>query len=328
MSAKGEVLEPRKGGEGFQQLVGLGLIDSIVAINPTNAEKAKIFDYELDEERDEIEYVSKNDEGKAKLALDVYYKLANGDFPVRKHRFFLENTPAVSVDDDGTEKQVWVNQVGQTMKIESDKGEEDLPDWFTDFKEWDKTKEEYVTTGEQKSVRRAFKGEDMLMRFLREALNLNYNHPSTALEYNYKKLFAGNVKELLSDLQGELFRKFVVMTQVNVATSADGDKYYEKLWIPNNNFGVPTLPEDAMKCINNGCKFPSGFLGKKWKKTNKAGEIVGGYLKSYTDYPPAGFAPLEPVRVYDPEEDVAAGKGAKKGDTKKKAVAANDDEFD
>jgi hypothetical protein len=312
MSAKGSKIEQKVGsGEGVQLVCGLGLVESVVAINPTNAEKAKLFGYELDEERDEIEYVSENENSKAKLAMDVYYRLQGVEAP-RKQRFFLENEPIEFEDEnDGKTKFKFVNQVGQIATAED---ESDLGDWFTEFQEWDKEERKFVKIGEKKTFRKCLRGEDTLMRFMREALALNYELPSADLSYNYKKLFAGNTKEFLTDLQGDLFRKFVVMTQVTTKEGEGGEvNNYEKLWLPNNNFGVPTLPEEAMKYINNGCKFPTGFMGKRWKK----------YKETYEKYAPQGFAPLEPVRPYDSSEDVSAGTGAKK--EPKKALAETDD---
>ena len=315
MAAKGSKLEQKSGGEGIQLVCGLGLIEEVVAINPTNAEKAKLFGYELDDDREETEYVTKNDNGKEKLNLDIYYNIQGVEAP-RKQRFFLENE-AITFEDDNDDNKVkfkFVNQVGQIATAED---ESDLGDWFTEFQEWDKEEKKFVKIGEKKTFRKCLKGEDTLMRFLREALSINYELPSADLSYNYKKLFTGNVKELLTDLQGDLFRKFVVMTQVTTKDSDDGDvNHYEKLWLPNNNLGVPTLPEEAMKHINNGCKFPTGWMGKKWKK----------YKETYEKYAPQGFAPLEPVRPYDDSEDVSAGTGAKK--EPKKAVAGSDSDDD
>lgn len=318
MGAKGDK-QQSKSGDGIQQLCGLALVEEIVAINPTNEQKAKMYGYEYDETRDETEYVGKNDAGDEKLNLDIYFKIEGYDIP-RKHRFFLENTPAIRVDEDQDKTYYkWVNQVGQTMFAES---KEDLPQWFTEFNKWDTDKESYVFTGEKKSYRKCLKGEDQLMRFIREALAINYDRPSAELSYNYSRLFSGNVKELLSDLQGDLFRKFIVMLQVT--TSQDGSEHYEKIWIPNNNFGLPTLSPDMYKHINNGCNFPKGRLKNKWEKY-KNGELVGGYLFNYNNYPPSGFAPLGPVKPYVPEEDLANSTGKQK--EKVKETSENDDEY-
>lgn len=311
MSAQGTKNENKSGsGEAMQVYCGLDVIENIVAINPTNAQKAKMYGFELDEEREEVEYTGTNEEGDEKLSLDIYYTLRGAETP-RKHRFFLENTP-IEFEDEATKevKYKWVNQVGQIATAAT---KEELGAWFTDFQKWNNDEKQFENTGEKKTFRKCIKGEDGLMRFLREALNINYNLPSADLAYNYKKLFSGNVKELLVDLQGDMFRPFVVMTQVTVKDGEDGEKYFEKLWLPNNNFNAPTLPEEAMKHINNGCKFPTGWMGKKWKK----------YKETYESYPPAGFAPLESLRPYDSAEDVAAGNETKK-ETKSKAVAGDD----
>lgn len=309
MGAKGDV-KTSKASEGIQVLTGLGLIEEIVAINPTNEQKAKIFGYDLDESREEVEYTGENDNGKEKLSLDVYFNV-RGEFSTRKHRFFLENEPIIIEKEGESDKFKWINQTGQTSAAES---KEDLAEWFTEFSKWDDDEKKYVPTGENKAFRKCLKGEDQLMRFLREALSLNYELPSANLEYNYKKLFAGNVKELLTDLKGELFRKFVVMIQV-VTKEKDGEEsHFEKLWLPNNNFAVPTLPEDSIKHINNGCRFPTGWLGKRWKK----------YVDTHKNYPPTGFAPLEPIKVYDSAEDISAGKEAKKPEKSVKAEATAD----
>lgn len=311
MGAKGEI-KVSKQSEGFQQLCGLALIEEIVAINPTKEEKAKLFGYDLNDDAEDIVYTGKNDDGKDKLDLDIYFRIS-GDFPVRKQRFFMENTFIEFEDEEtGVVKHKYVNQVGQTTVVEEGA---DLPDWFTHFQEWDDDQKKYVNIDETKTTRRCLKGEDGLMRFLREALSINYESPSADLAYNYKKLFTGNVKEFLSDLQGDLFRPFIVMHQVT--TSQDGENFYEKLYLPNNNFGVPTLSAEMMKFIQNGNKFPKGRLKKKWDK----------YVVNHTNYPPVGYAPLEPVRVYDSSEDVAAGNSSKK-EEKKKAVATADDDDD
>lgn len=316
MAIKGEKRKLKGTGEGIQLFAGLGLVEEIVAINPTNEQKAKMYGYDVDGSKDEMEYTGENDKGDSKLSLDIYYRLQGVEAP-RKHRFFLENCPIEFEDekDDNKTKFKWVNQVGQIATAAT---KDELAGWFTEFQEWNKEEKKFEKIGEKKTFRKCLKGEDGLMRFLREALNVNYEKPSASLEYNYKKLFAGNVKELLTDLQGDMFRKFVIMTQV---TSKDGDEgvnHYEKLWLPNNNFGVPTLPEETMKHINNGCKFPTGWLGKKWKK----------YVETHTDYPPAGYSPLQPLLEYDEANDVAGNKGAKTASKEpKKASVATDDDY-
>jgi hypothetical protein len=316
MSAKGEVKSNKGTGEGIQLYSGLGILEEIVAINPTNEQKAKLFGFELDDDKDEMEYCGKNDNDDDKLSLDIYYRIQGVEAP-RKHRFFLENCPIEFEDekDDNKKKFKWVNQVGQIATAEA---KEDLANWFTEFQQWNKEEKKFEKIGEKKTFRKCLKGEDGLMRFLREALNINYELPSASLDYNYKKMFAGNVKELLTDLTSDLFRKFVIMTQVTSKDGEDGVNHYEKLWLPNNNFGVPTLPEETMKYINNGCKFPTGFLGKKWKK----------YVETHTDYPPAGYSPLQPVSEYDEANDPAGNKGAKIASKEpKKASVETDDDY-
>lgn len=296
MGAKGDVKQS-KALDGFKAYAGLALVEEIVAINPTKEEKAKMYNYELTDESEDIKYTGKNDAGDDKLNFDIYYRINVKDSTPRKHRIFLENTPAIVEGKDGNpDLYVFVNQVGQLVKVPS---EDELPDWFKYFQKWNDDEKRYESTDDKKTFRKCLKGEDMLVRFLREALALDYDKPSAELNYNYKKLFTGNVQEFYADLTSELFRPFVVMLQV--ATSKEGTEHYEKLWIPNNNFGVPTLSKDSVKFINNNCQFPKGYMTTRWNK----------YKETHKNYPPSGYAPLAPVSEYDAANDVAASQTAK-----------------
>jgi len=277
--------------KGFKLYCGFTEVKSILAINPTLEEKAKLYNFEVGEDDEEIEYVGVNGNGNAKLTLDFYLESHDENIPAIRHRIYLEDEE-IEIEDEttGKTKTKYINQVGQTSTVFD---ESELGTWFTDFQVWDDDGKKFVSTGEKKSYRKCLKGEDKLILFMRECLNkLEVDKdPECEISYDFKKLFNGDVKELWADVNGPMFNPFTVMVQVK-ASSKDPDKNYQELYLPNNSFGIPSLKADSLKYIKVGA-FPKGYLRNRWNK----------YLENLKGkYGPEGFAPIEEIREWKGEK--------------------------
>lgn len=138
----------------------------IRAINPSKEQIKEIMGYEP---KTEPEYVSQNDNGNAKVRLDIY--LENPEFKIKtKISLWLENELSVSA---GGNKQ-WINDIGQSCYAAT-------PDTY----EWFKQKD---------TARHAKKGEVMLHEFLAAWANVKQGD-EVKLD-TMEDIFKGNIKEL------------------------------------------------------------------------------------------------------------------------------------
>lgn len=271
MPVKGKVREIKE----FSKSVGL-FESSPIAMNPSREELEKLLGVEI--ERDP-EYLKEDQEdGIQTLRLTVWLKevLKGGLFPLQ---FFLKD--AERINKDGTKKQ-YINSVGDTSWADEPGN---LPTWFDE---------------NGKTYRVAKVGEEEMYKFLRSWLIVDTREAGAELDFDWKKLMRGNVKEL-TDLIGGPYStdpvkgsSTTVVALATVATSKDGEKEYQQVY--NRAF----LPGYCMKFFTLG--------GKKHPK------MVDKFIEQIED-PEYGCkqfygVELAPLHEYLPSENVAAGNEA------------------
>lgn len=269
----------------YPKYVGLFVIDGVLAINPTKEQQNKLYGNEPKEDEKELEYLKETEDGEEKLLIDIYLKPGNSKIGIKKHSISLINK--IRENQNKTKIQV-VNQVGDFTWVE--KNEDGTPnvsllkESFTKFKS-----REGEILGE-KWVKPAFVGQELLYVFLKAIYDINWWNASASLDYNFDKLFKGNISELKSDVDNIALLKPIAL--VSIVTNDIGDKQYERV------FGGAFLKQGLMKFVNNG--YFNNYDKKNWDR----------FVQSVTDvYGAKGFYILKEAREYNKEEDVTiAGK--------------------
>jgi len=244
----------------------IGLFEAnIVAVNPSREELEKLLGVELEKDPEYLKEDSKD--GAQTLSLAVWLKevVKGGLFKVQ---FYLKDTDRVNKDET---KHQYINSIGDTSWADS---EENLPTWFNEG---------------GRTFRFAHVGEEELYRFLRSWLKVETRDPDAKLEFEWKKLMRGNVKEI-SDMIGSVYAQSIVAL-ATIATSKDGEKEYQQVY--NRNF----LPGFYMKFFRlNGAKLPKfveKFVASVEDPEYGCKDFYGDSLKT--------------LHSYNPAENIAAG---------------------
>lgn len=232
---------------------------NVVGVNPTKEELGKILGTELEKD---LEYTSENSEtGAKKVTLSFWLREAKTGqhFNVR---FNLEDT----VVESKTGKTQFINSIGNTSYAED---KSSLADWFT---------------GNNREVRVAKRGEELLYKFLRNWLsNLNYEDESTELSVDWKKLISGKTNELRDAIAS--FEEQQICALATVRTAEDGKEY-------QGVYSYEFLPGYALDCFN-------GKKAKPYKSVDK-------FIEKITDaeYGCKDYYQLQPLTEYDPSKNV------------------------
>lgn len=184
------------------QVIGLGEF-TVIAVNPTNEQRAKLFGRELsedDEKKEETKYEDlKDTNGDEQVIVEFWIKSKAPESVIKSLRFYLVDKLAVSKegkDADGNEKTIknqYVNQCGESA-WGLDKSS--LQPFFTNF-----TKFGSDETFGEKEVRQAIAGEADLYAFLKVWLsNVNFKDAkaSNKIFLDKKKMF-NNLNQLLEN---------------------------------------------------------------------------------------------------------------------------------
>ena len=190
----------------FKKYVGL-FEAKVVAINPSVEEYKDILNRDLKEDSKQAEYLDKSKDGNQRLRIDIWLEEIKSQEKFRLV-FFLENKE--SITKDGLKKQ-YINSIGTCSYAED---VNDLEDWFT-----------------ARDYRVAFKGEELLFKFLRTWLgNLDLKDAESTLQLEWKKLMKGNVKDLRDLIGGELTTNVVSLATIETAEKEDGPKSYQSVF--------------------------------------------------------------------------------------------------
>ena len=294
MSFKGKTKE-KKTDYVKELYVGLASV-KVVALNPTRAELNKLLGITEGEEKEEFKYLDEDKDGNTRLRLAFWlYDEENDKYLVQS----INLTDEERISKDGKKVQI-VNSTCETSWVplaEDSKGEltgeveESLiQDWFINFTNKDKH-----LIGEKK-WRKALRGEEELVNFLRAWLNMEWFDPDTEIMVDTQKLFKENLKELKGVVGNtEYTNEFVVLVGVKTDEKDSTRKYQE---ICNKAY----LPAHFIQYIKAGNKMPSDYARRTWKKfTDK----VSG------EYGFGCFHKLKPLEVYNEKEDPVSGNGGK-----------------
>lgn len=205
--------------------VGNGTV-KILAINPTNEQKAKMFGSEVDESKLEPEYckegeikIGENSEIVNQVGIWVYVQ----EQKTKKILPIIFNLAQHTANSSKDGKKLYLNSLGGSCYAMS---EGDLPSWFTTSAWKDKK------TGEPQSLKREIReamiGEKELYTFLQQWIQPN-GFSSTdgvmcdqSLFLDLKKIFNGNFKELQDLLKNEVIAEMSVICAFGVKTKEDG----------------------------------------------------------------------------------------------------------
>lgn len=268
MSVQGKKREIKS----FEKSVGL-FESEVVAINPSREELEKLLG--IPELKDDPIYLKEDEkDGAQKLNVTIWLKevMSGQLFNVR---FYLKD--AYRENKDKTKSQ-YINTSGSTSWADEP---ENLPAWFLK---------------DDRENRKAHIGEEELYNFCRSWLaQLDTRDPDTKIEFDWKKLMKGNVKELIdligdSEAEDNYTGTVVALATIRTADNAEGEPTdYQQVY--NRNF----LPGYTMRFFKLG--------GKKRPK------MVDKFIESVEDpeYGCKEFYGLElkPLHVYNPEENIA-----------------------
>lgn len=255
MALKGKEKEQRPA---FSKYVGV-FNATVAAVNPTKEELGKLLNTTIEKDP---EYTGVNNDSGAKRVTISFWLKEETIGSLFNVRFNLEDT----VVESKTGKTQFINTIGSTSYAE-DKSQ--VPSFITD---------------NNRDVRAAKKGEELLYKFLRSWLsNLNYEDESTELMLDWKKLISGKVTEL-----EEAIKNFPAQTVCSLATirTADDGKEYQAV------YSYEFLPSFALDCFNGKAK-------KQYKSVDK-------FIAKVTDaeYGCKDFYELKPLVEYDPTKNV------------------------
>ncbi len=210
-------VEKRKINEEFEKKYFVGLeAYQVVCVNPTKKELNKLYEKEDEEGDEEINYVVDKD-GDDQVRIVIYLKGLTTD-RIRSVRFFVTDTERKN--KEGTKNQ-WINQTCSTTWCDE---EENLPEWFTSFRDKDKK-----VIGKQK-YRKALQGEGDFYEFLRNIMNgVNFFSEDTDIHFEFKKMLKGNFSQLnqyLCDV--ELVGSFGLLNYIK--NDVENEKTYNELF--------------------------------------------------------------------------------------------------
>lgn len=235
---------------------------NVVAINPSREELEQLLSTEI--ERDP-EYLKEDEkDGKQKLSLSVWLKEVKSKrlFNVR---FFLKDEYRMNKLET---KSQYINNAGSTCWVDSP---ENLPDWF-------------LRGG--RDYRKAHVGEEEMYNFVRSWLStLDLRDADSKLDFEWKKLMKGNVKELVDCIDCTYATTVVALATVRTADNAEGEPVdYQQVY--NRNF----LPGYTMKFFRlGGSKVPkmvTKFIETIEDPEYGCKEFFGNELKELHEYNP------------------------------------------
>lgn len=309
----------RKEFEGFSKYIGL-FKGTVATINPTKEELNRLQGVENQDTDKELTYTGEKD-GVETAKVTFWLEVEGEDGLFLPYTINLKNK--VMRNKAGDKIQL-VNCVGDTQWVEADENDEysteGLFENFMNFQKvltWKNANDEILDGWEKgakpaeveflgkKEFRPALVGEADLYEFMKAWLTeIDLNLPDAGLLLETKKLFNGNFKELQSlvgseldtrEYKGETAKTGLVALAYVSVDDADTDKQYQRIF-------KKFLPAYFIKYINLGNKFPDakkqGVFDKWLKEVEGQYGVDGDYV-------------LEPLKLYDPNEDIQTSKSTR-----------------
>ena len=208
----------------YKKIYGLGVFE-ILGVNMTNKElKEAGFNVKEEELETERQFVSER-EGVNNVRLEFALKEVKKEGGIlRRISFFIEDKERESINNPGSFQ--WINNQG-SCSYDGGKGIEGLQGWFR----------------EGRDVRKAKNGEEQFMEFMRNCMDVDFRGGGI-LNYDVKKFFKGNFKELQADLKGEYCTTIVVALTIKERDiEEDGEmvkkefeSFYNKAFAPGEQY--------------------------------------------------------------------------------------------
>lgn len=216
----------------------------VIAINPSQAEIAKIFNVE-EEKITEPEYINEDNEGNTRANIVVWVEDVKS-----KQTFQYRFSVTDKIAESKSGNKMYINAVGDYSYQPKDQ----LQDWFKHFLDKDKN-----VIGD-KDIREGYVGEQNIYQFVKAWLTkgTNFFDPETNLFMDVKKLFRGNFKEL-SDLVKSEYTNTVLFC-ATIRTNNEG-KTFQSVW-------KDILP---------------GYLFEKWTGEKIGNRHIDRFIDSITD---------------------------------------------
>lgn len=203
MAIGGSKREIPQGGD-FTKKVGI-FEAKVIAINPNAQEFKDILGMELKEDSNATNYY---DDVKKKLRVNVWLQDVNSDFKTNA-TFWLEH--GEKENKDATKKQ-YINSIGVCSWASSP---DLLPAWFL-----------------KRDYRVAHIGEEEFLGFVRMWLGgLDFSDMDTEIMLDWKKVMAGNLKDLKDQIDGEFTQTVGALATVKTVEKEDGPKSYQNIFI-------------------------------------------------------------------------------------------------
>lgn len=269
----------------------VGLFEAeVIAINPTIEEYKDLLGIELKEDSKQAEYLSKSDEGHAKLRVDVWLEEVKSKDKF-KTTFFLENKEKWNKD---ATKQQYINSIGMCSWADDPNN---LQEWFS--------KREY---------RVAFVGEEDLYNFLRTWLgNLDLRDAESTLQLDWSKMMKGNTKDLRAQVGGEFATNVVALATVKTVEKEDGPKEYQSVY---NRAFLPAYCLKQFRLLDYGNPTTVNALRAKKSKDLKPHERF--VINVTGEYGCKEFFILKDLKEYNADDNLVASD---------KVIAEDDSDF-
>lgn len=280
MAIGGSKREAPQGGD-FPKKVGL-FEGRVIAINPTVEQYKDILGIELKDDSKATEYLGESEDGNTTLRLSFWLEEVETKMNFNVS-FFLENKPRMNKDGN---KQQFINNYGSLCWAED---EDSLPDWFT------------KTIKVPNQVFEAHPGEEELYEFLKIWLPVDLTATDGELYLDWKKLMRGNIKELTSQINGDLAQNVLCLATINVKDSNGETKEYQSVF--NRAFLYTSYMKNFRSGMYEDKKVIDNLKAKKPKDLKLHEKFV---LKIAGEYGCKHYYVLKPLEDYDPEKNLVA----------------------
>lgn len=261
----------------------VGLFEArVIAINPTVEQFKDILGIELAEDSKATEYLGESRDGNASVRVSVWLQDVKTNINFNMN-FFLEDKERENKNGD---KKQYINNLGSCTWASD---EDQLPEWFKG------------KANNQRDYRVAYAGEEEFYEFLRNWIQIDYTLPDAELSLNWKKLMRGDMKEISSQIDGDLVGTFVAMATV-VTKEKEGEvKEYQGVY---NKAFLPTYSLKQFKLNNFDDRSKIEQLhGKKMKDLRIHEKFV---VKLTGEYGCKDYYVFKELQDYDPEMNLVA----------------------
>jgi len=216
--------------------VGFAMMDRVVAINPTKEDLAEVLNYDLKNDAKDLVYEAKNDKSEEVLTISVWMEAQTAEKQKFNHRFrFVDKV----VTSETSGKKQFVNQSGMSTWVDSI---ENLPSWFTDFRDKNgnlvtQDKDGNPLTGKKK-CREAIQGEADFYNFLQAWLGkANFFSEKTNILFDKDKMFRNldnyvdkTYRAQITAGSDSLCSPFAALAYVGVVEKDGETKMYQNLY--------------------------------------------------------------------------------------------------